>query len=236
METSEIDLMPRHCHMLIKVCGMSDPGNIRTVASLAPMLMGFIFYDKSPRNAIGLDPSSVKGLPPYIRPVAVFVNPSVDYTLDITERYGFKIVQLHGEESTGLCDELRKMGLTVFKAISVSSINDINRAQVYEGHADLFLFDTATPAKGGSGKKFDWDLLKRYNYRTPYLLSGGIGPEDIDSIVAAMRPGMAGIDINSRFESKPGIKDIPLLTKFILSLRKFNENESIATPFWEKTK
>jgi phosphoribosylanthranilate isomerase len=93
------------------------------------------------------------------------------------------------------------------------------------------LFDTPSPMGGGSGQKFDWTLLKDYDAPIPYMLSGGIGPDDVDRVVEAVRPGMVGIDINSRFETEPGVKDISLLAKFILSLRQFNEDESIRTPF-----
>lgn len=233
---TDTDIMPRHSDMIIKVCGMRDRDNVRYVASLTPMLMGFIFYDKSPRSAIGIDPAVIGELPEYIRPVAVFVNASTDEITAVTDRYGFKIVQLHGDEPPEMCDTLRNRGLTVFKAVGISSAEDLDRAKAYDGHADLLVLDTKTASRGGSGLKFSWDLLKDYRCPTPYLLSGGIGPGDVDAIVGAMRPGMAGIDINSRFETAPGVKDVAALTKFILSLRKFNEDESIAKPFWEKTK
>lgn len=225
---------PRHADMIIKVCGMRDPGNIAEVAALSPMLMGFIFYDKSPRCARGLDPEIVSQLPEFIRPVALTVNASFEEIMEICSRYGFHIVQLHGDESPELCRRLRQEGLVVFKAIAVG--DDIDWAEVapYEGAVDLFVFDRKSPKRGGSGEKFSWDLLENYPLSTPYLLGGGIGPDDIPEIIAAMRPGMAGIDINSRFESSPGVKDLPRLINFILNLRKFNEHEPSATPFWEK--
>lgn len=228
---------PRHSEMMIKICGMREPDNIAEVASLAPMLMGFIFYPKSPRNACELDSKTVMSLPGFIRPVAVFVNDDYDHIIDICNRYRFKIVQLHGDESPELCRRLRDSGLTVFKAVSVGSEIDWTSLQQYDGSVDMFLFDNVTPSShGGTGRKFDWQLLDDYPLSIPYMLSGGIGPDDVDSIVNAMRPGMAGIDINSRFESRPGHKDLHKLINFILSLRKFNENEPTATPFWEKTK
>lgn len=226
--------MPRHSDMMIKVCGNRDATNIESVAALTPMLMGFIFYRRSPRNACGLDPEVVRGLPEYIRPVAVFVNENDDTILDICTRYGFRIVQLHGDESPEQCRRLRARGLVVVKAVGVDDALDWQTLAPYCGCTDMFLFDTRTKSRGGSGRKFRWQRLEDYPLGVPYLLSGGIGPDDIDRIVAAMRPGMVGIDINSRFESAPGIKDVALLTRFIVSLRKFNEDESIAVPFWEK--
>lgn len=236
METSDIEFAPRHCDMMVKVCGMRDPDNIRMVAALAPMLMGFIFWEGSVRSANGLDPEVIKQLPSYIRPVALFVNPGIGEVRKVVDRYGFKIVQLHGDESPEFCDLLRSRGLVVFKALNVATEKDIRNASIYDGHADILVLDAKTGNRGGSGKKFNWDILTGYTASTPYLLSGGIGPDDVDKIVSAMRRPMAGIDINSRFETAPGIKDVAVLTKFLLTLRQFNEDESIATPFWEKTK
>ncbi len=225
---------PRHADMAIKICGMKDPDNIRAVAQLTPMLMGFIFYEKTPRSAIGLDPEVIKALPHFVRPVAVFVNADREYIQSVIDRYGFKIIQLHGNESPSECRYWRDNGITVFKAIQVADENDVARTKLYEGAVDAFLFDTRSDKAGGSGQQFDWKLLESYNGSVPYLLSGGIGAGDVDAIVDAMRPGMAGIDINSRFESEPGIKDLQLLIGFILSLRRYNEDEQIAKPFWEK--
>jgi phosphoribosylanthranilate isomerase len=236
METTDIEMTPRHCDMIIKVCGMRNPENIRQVAALTPMLMGFIFWEGSKRSAIGLEQKVVAELPEYIRPVAVFVNPTVDQVIATSEKYGIKIVQLHGDETPQMCRELRRRGLTVFKAIGVDSRADLEQAAVYDGNVDLLILDCKSQHRGGTGQKFDWKILDRYPLATPYLLSGGIGPDDVGTIVGSLRKGMAGIDINSRFESAPGVKDLRLLTRFILTLRQYNEDEQIAKPFWEKTK
>jgi phosphoribosylanthranilate isomerase len=219
--------------MIIKVCGMAQPENIAAVAALSPMLMGFIFYDKSPRYAGNLDPEVVKRLPEYIRPVAVFVNESIDNILSTTERYAIDIVQLHGEETPEFCRQLKSAGKIVIKAVSPSDRAELEALACYDGAADLLLFDTKG---GGTGRKWCWDIIRDYPLHTPYLLSGGIGSEDVDAIVDAMQPGMAGIDINSRFELQPGVKDISLLTKFILSLRKFNENEPPSIPVFAQNR
>lgn len=228
---------PCHADMMIKICGMRDPENVADVSVLAPMLMGFIFHEGSPRNAVGMAPEVIGALPGYVRPVCVTVNKENGYILDLCDRYGFKIVQLHGDESPEQCRSLREHGLTVFKACGLGdSTVDWEDIRRYDGVVDLFLFDTKTDSYGGSGKKFSWDVLSGYPLTTPYLLSGGIGPGDVDAIVEAMRPGMVGIDINSQFESSPGIKSINKLINFIVTLRKFNEHEPDSIPFWEKTK
>lgn len=225
---------PRHADMLIKVCGMREPENIAYVASLTPMLMGFIFYEKSKRYVGDLSPEVIASLPSYINPVALMVNPTSDEVIDVTTRYGIKIVQLHGEETPEFCQSLRAKNIIVLKGIPITDAGSIEALKRYHGSVDAFVFDSKSPGKGGSGQKFNWDILEKYDPKTPYLLAGGIGPDDVDQIITAMRPGMIGIDINSRFETEPGIKDISLLTHFILSLRKFNEDDTPAKPFWEK--
>jgi phosphoribosylanthranilate isomerase len=234
----EFNSTPRHSDMMIKVCGMREPQNITHVAALAPMLMGFVFYDKSPRYAGKLDPEVVHSLPHYVTPVALFVNKSLDGIVTTCSKYGINTVQLHGSESPQICKALVEKGFTVFKAVSLTSAKDITKLKAYEGIVTLFVFDTkgSGTTKGGTGQKWDWSLLEKYNLNTPYLLSGGIGANDVDKIVAAMRPGMVGIDINSRFETAPGVKDLALLTRFFLSLRKFNEYEPTRIPFWKQAK
>lgn len=224
----------RHSDRMIKVCGMADADNIACVARLTPMMMGFIFYEKSPRYAGRLPEEAVKSLPDFVNPVGVFVDEETEAVIDTCKRYGIGIVQLHGHESPEQCRELKEAGFTVMKAFGISGETDWQEIAPYEGVADLFVFDTATPSKGGSGRKFDWSLLDSYPLATPYLLSGGIGPDDKDAVIGAMRPKMAGVDLNSRFETSPGVKDIKKLTHFILSLRKFNEDESFTIPFRTK--
>jgi phosphoribosylanthranilate isomerase len=209
--------------MVIKVCGMRQPDNIRDVASLHPMLMGFIFHPGSPRDASELDPEVVRQLPAYIKPVGVFVDRPVDTMAATALRYGLQAVQLHGHETPAQCAEMRRLGLMVIKAVGVDRSVNWDDYAPYVGSVDLLLLDNKTPAHGGSGQKFDWSLLDSYPLAARYLLSGGIGPDDVDAIVSAMRPGLAGIDINSRFETAPGLKDINRLLHFILQLRTYNE-------------
>ncbi|MDE6353146.1 MAG: phosphoribosylanthranilate isomerase [Muribaculaceae bacterium] len=220
--------------MIIKICGMRYPENIDEITPLMPMMMGFIFYPGSPRDATGLDESVVKNLPAYIRPVAVTVNKTYDEIIYLCEKYGFKIVQLHGDETPELCQRLKDAGLVVFKAIAVGDSFDRSLLDRYQKSVDLFLFDTKSDKRGGSGKKFSWNLLDSYDLDVPYLLSGGISPDDAEAVIDAVRPGMAGIDINSRFEDTPGHKDLEKLIKFIVKLRTYNEYEPTKVPFWEK--
>lgn len=234
MKSEAKSTKPLHADMMIKICGMRDEKNISDVAALTPMLMGFIFHELSPRDASSLNPESVRSLPPYVHPVGVFVDKTYETITATCNRYGIHIVQLHGSESPAQCSRLKEKGFTIFKAIGIENKADLHNLAYYAGCVDMFLFDTKSPSHGGTGKKFDWQLLDSYQLDTPYLLSGGIDAGDIEAIIRAMRPGMAGIDINSRFETSPGVKDISKLVNFILSLRKFNEHEPDTTPFWEK--
>lgn len=226
---------PRHSDRVVKICGMRDADNIADVAALTPMLMGFIFYEKSPRYAGDLDPEVVRTLPHYVHPVALFVNESAPRIVLTCERYGIDIVQLHGDESPEFCQSLRDCGLSVFKALNIAGAADLKRAAEYADSVDAFVFDTKADSgvRGGSGQKFDWSVLDCYALPVPYLLSGGIGPDDVDSVIAAMRPMMAGIDINSRFETEPGRKNIASLASFLVKLRNFNEDEQpTVSTFW----
>ena len=237
MKQSDNASAPRHADMMLKICGMREPDNIAQVACLTPMLMGFIFWEGSPRNATDISKEVFDNLPPYVRPVGVFVNASLDEIIDTTTRYGIRVVQLHGEEAPQFCKELRDRGYAVIKAVKVPAGADkffLSLLEPYRGCVDMLLFDTSGSKPGGNGNKFDWAVLDDYTLGIPYMLSGGIGPDDVETVKAAMKPGLAGIDLNSRFETAPGHKDVTRLANFILQLRKLNENEPIDRPFWEK--
>lgn len=166
---------PRHSEMMIKICGMREPDNIAQVASLKTYAYGIHFLSQITSQRLRIDPMTVMSLPGFIRPVAVFVNDNYDHIIDICNRYRFKIVQLHGEESPEMCRRLRDSGLTVFKAVSIGSEIDWTSLLQYDGSVDMFLFDNVTPSShGGTGRKFDWQLLDDYPLSIPYMLSGGI--------------------------------------------------------------
>ena len=211
--------------MMIKVCGMREPANIRAVESLGPSLMGFIFHDGSPRCAAGVDPEVVRNLANGVRPVGVFVNRSADYIDKTCREYGIGIVQLHGDETPGDCRELSRRGYEVMKAIAVTPHIDWEAYRRYEGVVSMFVLDSSSPRRGGSGCKFDWSVLRGYPLSVPYLLGGGIGPDDASLVAATAYPGMAGVDLNSRFEESPGLKNPDILRSFIVSLGKTEENE-----------
>lgn len=193
---------------------MKQPDNIAEVAALGPDFMGFIFFEKSPRYVGDLDPASVIGLPPAIKKVGVFVNASFEAILAKVETYKLDFVQLHGDESPEFAGRLQSEGLKVIKVFRIADKLQPDMA-IFADCADLFLFDTDTKAYGGSGRKFDWELLRHNEIPRPYLLSGGIGPEDAEKVAKLNFPNMVGIDVNSRFETMPGQKNIKLLAQFI---------------------
>lgn len=206
--------------MKLKICGLSDPESIRQIAALHPSMMGFIFYAPSPRNACALLPSIVNSLPADIERVGVFVDAPVDHVLHTASRYGLDAVQLHGRETPEMCRRLRASGLKVLKAIGINPDINWDDSRCYEGSVDMYVLDTLTAMHGGSGRKFDWTLLRDYPLGTLFLLSGGIGPEDAKAVreAAATLPLMVGVDINSRFETRPGTKDPALVSNFIRNM------------------
>lgn len=210
--------------MIIKICGFSDPDSIRQIAELNPSMMGFIFYAPSPRNACALLPSIVNSLPDNIDRVGVFVDAPVDHILHIASRYGLNTIQLHGKETPEMCRTLKAAGLKVMKAIGINNDIDWTTVNPYEGTVDLYVLDTLTAIHGGSGRKFNWNLLRDYPLSTPFLLSGGIGPDDAEAVkdAATALPLMAGVDINSRFETRPGSKDHLLVSNFLKRMENVN--------------
>ena len=159
--------------------------------------------------------------------VGVFVNDMPQNIVTAVYNYHLSYVQLHGDESPVMIDNLRRTlvpdiapQIKIIKAISVSSAEDLKRCEPYEGHVDLFLFDTKCKGYGGSGQKYDWSVLEAYTGQTPFLLSGGIGPDDADRLRDFHHPQCVGIDLNSKFETTPGMKDINLLQNFLHQLNK----------------
>lgn len=205
----------------IKVCGMRRADNIRAVASLPIDMMGFIFCPSSKRY-VG-NQAGVKDVPTGgIKRVGVFVDATVQEIISRMVEFRLDAVQLHGSESptfvrnlcATVCTDLRPH-LRIIKAISISGSADIEQCGQYEGVADMFVFDTKCPTYGGSGRQFDWSLLDAYHGTVPFLLSGGIGPGDAGMLRAVRHPRFAGIDLNSRFETAPGVKDVDMLRRFI---------------------
>ena len=201
---------------------MRDAENIREVEALGIDMMGFIFYPKSSRYV------SVR--PPYLptkcKRVGVFVDEDIEKIKKIADDYALDFIQLHGHESI---EEVKKLqDRKVIKAFNIATKEDLDATAPYEGLVDYFLFDTKGQSAGGNGEKFDWSILKAYNGDTPFLLSGGIGPDDAETLNSQLSARLCrlarprtlnshciGIDLNSRFEVEPGIKDIIKLKTFL---------------------
>ena len=208
--------------MKIKVCGMRDAENIRKIESLGIDWMGFIFWEPSKRCCR----KKPDYLPTGCKRVGVFVNASVYDVLDKYLEYDLDVIQLHGDEDKFYVWQLRQaLGAVgndkfhhyqIIKAVSVTSASDFRKkCEPLVGFVDYFLFDTPTTGRGGSGRTFDWSVLDAYSYMTPFLLSGGIGPDSVSAVRAFSHPCCEGIDLNSCFEIEPGIKDYDLLKEYI---------------------
>ncbi len=243
--------------MIVKVCGMREPENIRDVAALGVDWIGFIFYPKSPRyvsqirSRAGIIPDysvfmkheelsskelsskelsskelSSKEMMRQVKRVGVFVDDMPQNIVTRAVNYELDIIQLHGSESVIMIDNLRstlapsiRKGIKFMKALSISTAEDILRYKEYEGHVDYFIFDTQTPLVGGSGNHFDWNMLDAYDGNTPFILSGGVGPDDAERVLSIRHPMFAGIDLNSQFETAPAVKNVDALKAFLAKIR-----------------
>ena len=227
---------------------MRDADNIREVAQLGVDMLGFNFYKESPRY-VQMISSQAGIIPDYSEErlkkatgkesadqaqrtnhgparVGVFVDEMPQTIVTRVYNYALDYVQLHGTESREMIENLKATlipdiapNIKVIKAISVASKEDLTHCKDYEGVADMLLFDTKCACVGGSGEQFDWSVLEAYDGATPFLLSGGIGPNDVDRIKSISHPQFAGIDVNSKFETEPGLKDVDLLREFIAKIR-----------------
>ena len=221
----------------VKICGMKNPENIREAAALHPDYLGFIFYENSPRNFQGEIPE----IDPNIKKTGVFVNASVNFILAKVEKYKFQAIQLHGNETSEFCGELKlalienksnefirnniegnSASTEIIKVFSIKEEFDFNLLQPFEGKVDYFLFDSKGKNKGGNGITFNWEVLKDYPSSTPFFLSGGIGLEEVEQIAEfqsylqkiGKEKLLVAVDVNSRFEIEPGVKNIEDLELF----------------------
>ena len=196
----------------LKICGMREHDNLLEVAKLQPDYLGFIFFEKSKRDATSvLNTAWIKELPAPIQKTGVFVNATKEFILDKIERFDLQAIQLHGDESPKFCKSLQREGLQIFKVFSIGSSFDFSRLRPYESVCDFFLFDTKGKERGGNGIVFNWDILQEYKGTKPFILSGGISLENIEALKALQNLNIHAIDVNSRFEIKPGLKDVALL-------------------------
>lgn len=208
--------------MMIKVCGMRDAQNIREVDALGVDMIGLIFWPGSKRY--------VEAKPAYLpaphKRVGVFVNATVEEVVEKVKEYQLYIVQLHGDEDLAYVTRLHKeLGAVcekcpyIVRSIQVSSRSQVIKANMWDGFVDGILFETPTNGYGGSGESFDWSLLSSYRGKTPFFLTGGIGPNSLEALREFSHPQWIGVDLNSRFETAPAQKDVELLKTFVNALR-----------------
>lgn len=203
---------------IIKVCGIQFDSRNEPVVQLEQIdWIGFIFFEGSARFTTQTLPTSNKGR------VGVFVNASIEEVKNCIEKHHLTHVQLHGNESVEMCESLKPFA-KVMKAFGIKDAVDLKNLSPYEGAVDYFLLDTKTPLHGGSGQQFDWNVLDAYASETPFLLSGGIGPDDVQRLFAFQHEKCIGIDLNSRFELEHGIKNLSVLTDFLTDLTTVTHN------------
>lgn len=205
----------------VKICGMKHPANIAEVCALSPDYLGFLFYEKSPRF-VGEHPDMdiFSLVPPAIEKVGVFVNATAGEMLRLSDRYRIHTIQLHGNEPADVCMTLKEEGRVVVKAVPGDSARIEAGIKKYNGFVDYFLFDTPVQNYGGSGRKFEWAALESSEVPRPFFLSGGIGPGDEEAIVGLDWNGLYAVDVNSRFETEPGMKDVRLLEEFMEMIKR----------------
>jgi phosphoribosylanthranilate isomerase len=209
--------------MKLKICGMKYPDNITEVASLLPDYMGFIFWEKSARYFNGIIPD----LPKSIKKVGVFVNQSQEEIISRVSTYDLQAIQLHGHESVEFCQELKSKidaSIELIKVFSADENFDFEVLKPYESVCDYFLFDTKGKLPGGNGTTFDWKILNKYNSAKPFFLSGGIGLEELEIVKEISKTNLPiyAIDVNSKFEIEPGLKDKNILYSFKQNLATLN--------------
>jgi phosphoribosylanthranilate isomerase len=198
--------------MKIKICGMKYPENMLEVGSLLPDYMGFIFWEKSARYFDGEMPN----LPKSIKKVGVFVNATSEEILDKIKKYDLQAIQLHGSETVEFCESLKKNTsklIDIIKVFSILNTFDFAELKPFEDVCDFFLFDTKGKLPGGNGMTFDWKVLKNYPSTKPFFLSGGIGMDNMEAIKEISKTNLPlyAIDVNSKFEIEPGLKNINLV-------------------------
>lgn len=212
---------------------MRDADNIRDISALGVDMIGLIFYPPSPRyvqqfsSGAGIIPDYAPDMGKTPLRVGVFVDDMPQNIVTRVYNYKLDYIQLHGNEPRETLENLRatidpdiKPKIKIIKAISVSSAEDIKKYKEYVGAADLFLFDTKCKTVGGSGELFDWQVLQAYDGDVPFLLSGGIGPDDAEGIKNFHHPKCIGIDLNSKFEIEPALKDVEKLKQFLVKVKK----------------
>lgn len=196
--------------------------NIAEVGALRPDYLGFIFYEKSPRH---FDGEEIPSLPLGIKKVGVFVDEKISKVLNLVKKHSLDIIQLHGNESKEYVLDLQGYlifsEVLVWKTFSVDDDFDFSKLSIFANKVDKFLFDTKGKEKGGNGFAFNWEILKNYTLKKPFILSGGIGLEEVEALKELLKTDLPihGIDVNSKFETEPGMKDVSALQEFIEILK-----------------
>lgn len=204
--------------MKLKVCGLNDLENIQAIESLTGVnYAGFIFVSTSPRNALHYDQLPAKSS--MVSRVGVFMNATLEEIQAKKVAFELDIVQLHGNESPEFCQAVGSFS-KVFKAFGIETAQDLEILKDYDEVCQAFILDKKTPKGGGSGQKYDWNVLANYSFKTPFLLSGGIGLSNALELSKLNLPNCIGYDVNSRFESSPGIKKIEEIELFIKRLKQ----------------
>lgn len=231
--------------MIVKVCGMRKAENLREISELGVDWVGLVFWPESPRfvkllrarggfypdySPLATKISELGGLPAlaakenHPKRVGVFVDDMPQNIITRVYNFYLDMVQLHGEESPVMIDNLRRTlkdirPVKIIKAIAVESPEDFAKCKEYEGVVDFFLFHNKCLQKGGSGNQFEWQILDAYNGSTPFLISGGISIDDVERLKAISHPQFVGVDINSKFEIEPGLKDVNAVKLFLEKLK-----------------
>ncbi len=199
---------------------MRDVENIKALSELKPDFIGFIFYDKSPRfvGTEAFDAEFINSLPRDIKKVGVFVNATIDFIVQNVRKYGLHYVQLHGNEMPDFCRNLKFKGVNIIKAFRIDNSFIFSQLNNYKPHVDFFLFDAKGDGYGGNGITFDWSILKKYDNEKPYFLAGGISLENVDDLESIV-PKPYAMDVNSKFEISPAIKDIEKIAELLEKIR-----------------
>lgn len=188
---------------------MRDAENLLQLVDLQPDYVGFIFHEASPRFVgESLDPELVRNLPRSVKKVGVFVNASIDQIVKTVKRYGLDYAQLHGDETPDFCRNLQFKGVNIIKAFSIDADFNFTKLNNFKPHCDFFLFDAKGLSRGGNGQPFDWKLLSRYDNEKPFFLAGGIDLENAEQATELSGLKLHALDVNSRFETAPGLKDL----------------------------
>mgnify|MGYP000222741637 CR=1 FL=1 len=214
--------------MKIKICGMKYPENIQEIAEFQPDYLGFIFYSISKRYVLDENKEAFSDFifkgDLRIQKVGVFVNEEIKNIIHIATAFDINIIQLHGDETPEFCENLKLLDFKIIKAFGINEDFDFAVLGEYSEVCDYFLFDTKSKEFGGTGKHFDWNLLKQYNNSKPIFLSGGLDIVDIQTIHDLLKDlNIHALDFNSKLEVDYGLKDVEKCKELISMVKQINK-------------